>query len=431
MMACIRSDRSISCDFKSKEFVMVTAGGITFIVATIALAYFLISAPLACTMSHTVSYTLLSLVEVGSFASFVVGMYLRNYKQKQELADCIEDLKNIKPITIEAIALQETAVTSLDYIQQVRQELPPLFSALAELLEAFIIGYWGRRPPNLGQVRIAVDMIHTQVDSFLQHPQEILRVAIGIAAYNLIDEAKMGNLLLQLVSHVITQLPDMLLPPEAGYETQGKLIKHILQVIVSQANIADRTLRERVRELKNAYKAMSEATEVEEREEKMSAYQVALIALVDVLFSKANLSADRINTWTAHLVPPFLEQWKGSLFQQISDSMMGIHEAFNENGIFNDGVMKTKIRFGTTFPSKFIYPEIKAMIDASPLIPHRQAALQKAAETLIPVLIDPFYYGTFEANHPYRKKVQGILGSNDFVCPIVGKKTWKAHIDAY
>src|SRR5271156_3596026 len=119
-MSCINGDSPIPWNVDSKEFVCPLAGGLVFTIATAALSYFLISAPTAMSTSHIVSFTLLSVAVVAGFVTFVMGMYLYNRNQSQEVTDLVEDLENAKPVIVDEIKLQDSELTSLDYITQVR-----------------------------------------------------------------------------------------------------------------------------------------------------------------------------------------------------------------------------------------------------------------------------------------------------------------------
>jgi hypothetical protein len=423
---------ALPLNLKSRECVIVIAGAAAFIAATSALAYLLISMPQQPGMMHIASASAMGVLDLAAFTTFVVGMVIYQRKQNEELEILLQELKEEKPIEIVDVELKPSEHTSLEYLEHVRQEIPPLFDGLKDFLIGFAKGYYqseNKSPAKLNGIHEAIESIKKEINVFLQNPEEVLRAAIGIAAFNLIDDVKMKEHLHRPEGAVVRGLPEILKTPDSGYETESLLIKQILQILVNNVSIADGELRKKVKELKEAHKTMLKA-KIDEKLEKEAFYKGALIAVVDHLYTHASLKKDQIEKWTIHLIPSFLEQWRGSLFERLEGYMLALKEGFYPNGIFNDTGWKTKIRIGKMQPSWFIYPRIKDAIDIMPLVKERKDVMKKAAISLFPVLIEPFYHATFENKHKYRAKLESIILSDDFILP-KPENTWKAYIEAF
>jgi hypothetical protein len=277
-----------------------------------------------------------------------------------------------------------------------------------------------------------VSALKGQIDEFLQNPQEILRVAIGIAAFTYSDESKMSALLAKSNSEVIAGLSTVIGEPEKpGLKKQVELIsKEILPTLASKANITDHTLREKIKALKEAHQIYQAAHGEEEKKAKKRPYQAALIGLIDHLYANAHIPEEDIKRWTVHLVPPFLEQFRGELFHIIGENMTSLKDAFKPDGKFNDNSwgMWAALKAIKTAPETVVDPRINGLVDALPLTPARKEALRIAAVSLRPVILQPFLSATFEAG-AYRNKVEKIITKSEL--PKVEGDKWKTYIDAY
>jgi hypothetical protein len=434
-MECILSNRVMPWNVQSKEFVCTVAGGVVFAVATVALCYFLLSAPSSLNLAHMVSFSLLSAATLSGLGTFAAGMYFYSKKQKQEREEFVQDLTNPVPVEIEEeIDLGPVKISFLDYIADVRKDLPPLFDALQEFLQAFIIGYHnseGRKVGNNSNMRKAFENIRAQIDSFLQNPEEVLRASIGIATFALVDENKIGPLLAKR-SQVIAKLADTLTPKDK-YSAQLPLIGRILRVIASRAELADEVLQSRILALQEAYKNMDAIKDAKKREEKRGEYKIALLCLIDYLYEKAkkHITQEQINMWTSHLIPSFLDEWRGDLFSIIQSGMDKLKEAFKPKGIFHNKTYKRLLStLGDTWAGKkVVYSKIEEYMEAFPLPSNRKSALLDAAKSIYPEIINPFYHGTFDTSHVFCQRVTGIINALD--TPKAQENTWKSYIDTY
>ena len=438
-------------NLNSKEAGMTAAGAITFAVSTVILTYLLIAQP----GLGIVGFSVLETITVVSLITTIVGLVLHSIKQRKALDNNIEEVATapevtdeegatasavtdkevatVPEVTVEEGVLEKSEIAPPDYIEQVRLELPLLFDGLETLLKAFVEGYYisiGKKPQNLDKIQEALKVIRTQINEFLQNPQEVLRVAVGIAAYTLIDEKQMGELLKKSDADVIKGLPISLATDETGFEKQVTLTCQILQALCTQAKVNDETLKGHIKEVRNNYNKMLSTRGGDE--EAKTNYQVALIEMIDYLYTHATLSEQQIEAWTSQLIPSFLENWRGSLFTRIDMRMKSLHEAFDKDGLFNDGVKKAILLGGrTVFGRLFVDARIQKRIASLPLIPKRKAVFKTVALDLFDAFVGPIVDGLFAKDHLYRKKVQEIINAQGFSPPKVEGTKWKPYIEAY
>lgn len=421
----------------SKEAITTVVGGVAFAVTTLALTILLIAYP----SLGTVGFALLGTLEVASLATTLVGLTLYSIKQRNALVEerlahdamvkeIIDALKLAPPVIVEEVELEESEFSNLDYIDNVRTQLPPLFDGLKNFLISFVEGHYiaaGQRTKNIEEVATAVDQIQNQIDEFLQNPKEMLRIAIGVASYNLIDEEKMGALLEGSNINLIRGFSDALGEEQGAFKNQATVTKQILQTLSSQYNIVDDELVEKIQAVRKHYTAMRQDRNFETNLE----YQISMIQMIDCFYSKAVLPEERINTWTTHLIPPFLENWRASFFERIGANVQVLRDAFSEKGAFNTKSYYWIIYGGSSWAGKGkLASTIQEKLRPFPLIEERKEVLKNAFKDLFIGMADSIL-GMFTKNAPYRKQVEGILNPDQFALPQPAEDNWETYIKVY
>ena len=236
-MSNVNCESAIPWNVNSKPFVFSVAGGIAFTVAAVALCCFMLTAQPSLATSHVVSYALIGAAGAAGLVSFMLGIYFYRKQQQEELAQFVQDIGTMQPITVDKLELPPSNVATLDYIEKVRKDLPPLFDSVGTFMLALNKGYYkleGKNPPNETKITQVKDLMKKHIDEFLKNPKEVLRVAIGIVSFALLDEDKMGALLKKSNGQVLACLADALAVPDQGFETQSKIIAHILKVLAQK-----------------------------------------------------------------------------------------------------------------------------------------------------------------------------------------------------
>lgn len=399
--------KQIPC-LRSKEGISALVGGVAFTIATIALCYFLLTTQNTLTMTHLVSFSAIGGVAVAGLITFVLGIYFYDRKQKKVLdaADTREPTQTIhqkKKTPIHSV--------STPYTENIRSSLPALFNSLEMLLTAYVKCYCkfqNTTHHNSDHISSSLELIHEQLDGFLQNPQEILQSALTFNACNLEPQAGMSALLKQSNAQIIKGLADQLI--------LISLEKQILQAITSQADLTDKTLNKYIQNLKNSYKTDN--------------YAIALSNLINHLYINAEVPQKLVDEWTVHIMPAFLDSWRELFFDSIVYSIEMFKRGFSPQGAFNNWTKKTAMKGFLILPGKSLLADkfMKRFIRNLPLVPQRQQALSKAALTLFEVFSTPYYYGTFEKGN-FSENVKNITFSFDI--PQVTGKSWKECIETY